>query len=88
MCCWGKIYCIDRESNPGLGHGKTQGYRYPTNAYLTMKSMSPSQDSLVLSDEDSDRDGSRTGCNGKGSSGVGMYNLGSSDPGEASERPV
>ena len=25
--------CIRRESNPELGHGKTQCYRYTTNAY-------------------------------------------------------
>ena len=28
------VYCIRRESNPELGHGKTQCYRYTTNAHL------------------------------------------------------
>ena len=26
------VHCIDRESNPELGHGKTQCYRYTINA--------------------------------------------------------
>ena len=29
-----RIKCNRRESNPELGHGKTQCYRYTTNAYL------------------------------------------------------
>jgi len=28
-----KDECIDRESNPELGHGKTQCYRYTINAW-------------------------------------------------------
>ena len=30
-----KIYCISRESNPELGHGKTQCYRYTTDARMS-----------------------------------------------------
>jgi hypothetical protein len=29
--------CIDRESNPELGHGKTQCYRYTINAWVTFR---------------------------------------------------
>ena len=28
------VRCIRRESNPELGHGKTQCYRYTTNAHV------------------------------------------------------
>ena len=31
-----RFFCIDRESNPELGHGKTQCYRYTINAYRVL----------------------------------------------------
>ncbi len=33
--------CIRRESNPELGHGKTQCYRYTTNALLALHKQAP-----------------------------------------------